>query len=119
MGGLSAAAAVDNESDGVVYRNPIWKYFLKIPPVTNARCMKHRAILKTLTGTTTTLAFHLKNHPDALQAYKKERLASGTTIKLKCGSMPSQLSVADTLKPKMKPTPQGAPVRTGVWRVAW
>lgn len=33
----------------------------------------------------------------------KEHLASGTTIKLKCGSMQSQLSVADTFEPKIKP----------------
>lgn len=104
MAGVSAAATVDDESDGVVHRNPIWNYFLKIPPGTSARCIKCKAILKTPTGTTTTLVSHLKRHPDAYQAYMEERQARKNTAKLKSVSTPSQPSVADSFKQKMKPT---------------
>ncbi|KAG0412535.1 hypothetical protein HPB47_010333 [Ixodes persulcatus] len=104
MAGVSAAATVDDESDGVVHRNPIWNYFLKIRPGTSARCIKCEAILKTPTGTTTTLVSHLKRHPDAYQAYMEERQARTNTAKLKSVSTPSQPSVADSFKQKMKPT---------------
>ncbi|KAG0409952.1 hypothetical protein HPB47_012958 [Ixodes persulcatus] len=70
----------------------------------HARCIKCKAILKTPTGTTTTLVCHLKRHPDAYQAYMEERQARTNTAKLKSVSMPSQPSVADSFKQKMKPT---------------
>ncbi|KAG0426906.1 hypothetical protein HPB47_025999 [Ixodes persulcatus] len=91
MAGVSAAATVDDESDGVVHRNPIWNYFLKIPPGTSARCIKCKAILKTPTGTTT-LVSHLKRHPDAYQAYMEERQARKNTAKLQSPTASSNMT---------------------------
>ncbi|KAL1472965.1 hypothetical protein MTO96_039036 [Rhipicephalus appendiculatus] len=67
--------------------------------------MKCYAILKTPTGTTTTLATHLKRHPDDFGAYEKELCARQSS---KCATVAKptvlQPSVADRYKPKLKST---------------
>lgn len=67
-------------------------------------CLKYHAILKMPTGTTTTLATHLKRDPDGFVAYEKERSARKSVAKLDA----QRPSVAYHFKPKLKYTPQKA-----------
>ncbi|XP_049275497.1 zinc finger BED domain-containing protein 4-like [Rhipicephalus sanguineus] len=93
--------------------NPIWKFFVKIPPGHEAQCLKCHAILKTPTSTTTTLAMHLKRHPDDLGECEKERCARQ---RAKCAAVAKpnlqQPSVADRFKPKVKSTTPKAQMMT-------
>ncbi|KAH7981322.1 hypothetical protein HPB49_023118 [Dermacentor silvarum] len=84
--------------------NPIWNFFVKIPPGTEARCLKCKAVLKTPTSTTTTLATHLRRHPDFHKDYQEKRDARERSSKLKGASKASgqQPSIAGSFKPKMK-----------------
>lgn len=112
----SSTAAGNDESEAGAYRNPIWNYFLKVPPGNEARCLKCKAVLKTPTGTTTTLATHLKRHPDSYKTFECERQARGSAVKHKNGSKPNhqQPSVADSFKPKLKPTAPKAKQMTAI-----
>ncbi|KAH6946485.1 hypothetical protein HPB50_013722 [Hyalomma asiaticum] len=83
--------------------NPIWKFFVKVSPGQEAQCLKCHSILKTPTGTTTTLATHLKRHPDVFVAYEKERCAR-KSVKSTAKPDVQQPSVADRFKPKLKHT---------------
>lgn len=85
--------------------NPIWNFFVKVPPGQEAQCLKCNALLKTPTGTTTTLATHLKRHPDVFVAFEKERCAR-KSAKSTAMAKPNvqQPSVADCFKPKLKHT---------------
>lgn len=85
-------------------RNPIWNYFIKTSPRTEARCHKCKAILKTPTGTTTTLAMHLMRHPDSHKPYLDKHHARGcaTNLKQAIGNPRAHPSAADSFKPKMK-----------------
>ncbi|KAH7945703.1 hypothetical protein HPB49_014329 [Dermacentor silvarum] len=80
----------------------------KIPPGTEARCLKCKAVLKTPTSTTTTLATHLRRHPDLHKDYQEKRDARERPSKLKGASKASgqQPSITDSFKPKMKAWPQ-------------
>lgn len=51
-------------------KSAIWKYFVKTTSST-AQCTTCGATLQTPTGTTTTLANHLKQHPAAVKEYRK------------------------------------------------
>ncbi|KAH6927423.1 hypothetical protein HPB50_003458 [Hyalomma asiaticum] len=83
--------------------NPIWNFFVKVPPGQEAQCLKCHSILKTPTGTTTTLATHLKRHPDVFVTYEKERCAR-KSVKSTAKPDVQQPSVADRFKPKLKHT---------------
>ncbi|KAH6938415.1 hypothetical protein HPB50_009145 [Hyalomma asiaticum] len=82
--------------------NPIWNFFVKVPPGQEAQCLKCHSILKTPTGTTT-LATHLKRHPDVFVTYEKERCAR-KSVKSTAKPDVQQPSVADRFKPKLKHT---------------
>ncbi|KAH7979339.1 hypothetical protein HPB49_009082 [Dermacentor silvarum] len=75
-----------------------------IPPESEARCPKCKAVLKTLTSTTATLAMHLRRHPDLHKDYQDKRDAHERPSKLKGASKTSgqQPSIADSFKPKME-----------------
>ncbi|KAH6942679.1 hypothetical protein HPB50_009230 [Hyalomma asiaticum] len=83
--------------------NPIWNFFVKVPPGQEAQCLKCHSILKTPTGTTTTLATHLKRHPDVFVTYEKERCAR-KSVKSTAKPDVQQPSVADRFKRKLKHT---------------
>ncbi|KAH7936945.1 hypothetical protein HPB49_006505 [Dermacentor silvarum] len=63
-----------------------------------------QGVLKTLTSTTTTLATHLRSHPDLHKDYQEKRDARERPSKLKGASKASgqQPSIADSFKPKMR-----------------
>ncbi|KAH7960197.1 hypothetical protein HPB49_003516 [Dermacentor silvarum] len=83
--------------------NPIWNFFVKVPPGQEAQCLKCHSILKTPTRTTTTLATHLKRHPDVFVTYGKEHCAQ-KSVKSTAKPDVQQPSVADRFKPKLKHT---------------
>ncbi|KAH7980723.1 hypothetical protein HPB49_018546 [Dermacentor silvarum] len=96
---VSAAAAFDQSQppwitpestmgDLHAASNPIWNFFVKIPPGTKARCLKCKAVLKTPTSTTT-LATHLRRHPDLHKDYQEKRNARERPSKLKGASKAS------------------------------
>ncbi|KAL3184896.1 hypothetical protein MRX96_030789 [Rhipicephalus microplus] len=97
---LLRSSGMANASTGA---NPIWNFFVKVPPGQEAQCLKCHSILKTSKGTTTTLATHLKRHPDVFVTYEKERCAR-KSVKSTAKPDVQQPSVADQFKPKLKHT---------------
>ncbi|KAH6928128.1 hypothetical protein HPB50_012119 [Hyalomma asiaticum] len=97
---LLRSSDMANASTGA---NPIWNFFVKVPPGQEAQRLKCHSILKTPTGTTTTLATHLKRHPDVFVTYEKERCAR-KSVKSTAKPDVQQPSVADRFKPKLKHT---------------
>lgn len=85
--------------------NPIWNFFVKVLLGQEAQFLKCHVVLKTPTGTTTTLATHLKRHPDVFVTYKKEHCAR-KSVKSTAVTKPDaqQPSVADRSKLKLKHT---------------
>ncbi|XP_042148139.1 zinc finger BED domain-containing protein 4-like [Ixodes scapularis] len=88
------------------YANPIWSFYSKLSEKGAARCEACGSILKTPTGTTTTLVTHLKRHPGKYKAYQVQRQRNQrlTTRKDETKPNSSQSSVATVFKPKLQPT---------------
>ncbi|KAH8036710.1 hypothetical protein HPB51_004094 [Rhipicephalus microplus] len=83
------------------YTNPIWDFFLKVPAGGEAQCETCGVVLKTPTGTTTTLVTHLKRHPGKYTEYSElHQLYSFPKNK----SEPSQLTVTSLFKPTLQPS---------------
>lgn len=56
-------------SEQRAFPNPMWNFFLKVPAGGEAQCNTCGLVLKTPTGTTTTLVTHLKRHPGMHREY--------------------------------------------------
>lgn len=84
-------------------KNPVWRYFSELPSKNEARCEQCKKLLKTPTGTTTTLANHLKKHPSLYAASEEERAAREREKKAAGQSTP-QLSVSSHFRPTLKST---------------
>ncbi|KAH9381793.1 hypothetical protein HPB48_009799 [Haemaphysalis longicornis] len=75
-----------------------------MPPGNEARCLKCKAVLRTPTGTTTTLASHLKRHPDIYQSYQDELQVAKRSAQVKDVNKVRpcvQPLVAESFRPRM------------------
>ncbi|KAH9360882.1 hypothetical protein HPB48_008158 [Haemaphysalis longicornis] len=88
------------------FANPIWKYYSKLPSGGTARCESCQSVLKTPTGTTTTLVSHLKRHPCKYNAYLSDRQRKVMVASKRSAGKESSspVSVASIFKPKLQPT---------------
>ncbi|KAG0437759.1 hypothetical protein HPB47_017298 [Ixodes persulcatus] len=98
-----AEARSVGKMDSNSVKNPVWKYFSKLPSKNEARCEQCKTLLKTPTGTTTTLSNHLKKHPSLYAAYEEER-AAREKQKKSAGQSTPQPSVSSHFRPTMKST---------------
>ncbi|KAH8030513.1 hypothetical protein HPB51_007533 [Rhipicephalus microplus] len=86
------------------YTNPIWDFFLKVPAGGEAQCETCGVVLKTPTGTTTTLVTHLKRHPGKYKEYS-ELHHSFPKKKSEPKGLSSQLTVTSLFnKPTLQPS---------------
>lgn len=103
----SGASDVVSENDSrSAFANPIWKYYFKLPGGGTARCESCQSVLKTPTGTTTTLVTHLKRHPGTYKAYLSDRQQKVMVASKRSAAKESSspVSVASIFKPKLQPT---------------
>ncbi|KAH6947105.1 hypothetical protein HPB50_017087 [Hyalomma asiaticum] len=88
--------------------NPIWNFFLKVPDGSEAQCKTCGVVLKTPTGTTTTLVSHLKRHPGKYKEYSELHQLYSFPKK---NSEPKGLLLQPTMTSLFKPTLQPSPVK--------
>ncbi|KAH7934740.1 hypothetical protein HPB52_000030 [Rhipicephalus sanguineus] len=85
--------------------NQIWYFFLKVPAGGEAQCETCGVVLKTPSGTTTTLVSHLKRHPGKYKEYSKlHQLYSFPKKKSEPKGLSSQATVTNLFKPTLQPS---------------